>query len=251
MDAVLKALSDKTRRTLLDRLRARDGQSLGELEAGVELSRFGVMKHLSILEAAGLVLTRKIGRFKYHYLNTAPLQEVADRWIEPLTRGATTRTLLDLKYTLEGERDMSDTLTKPDFMLETYIAVPPERVWEALISPELSRQYYIAGASVRGDFVAGGDYAYQTDDGKTLLSGRVLASDPPHRLEMTFLPGWSGPGAVASRNVYELERVGAHTKLTILHFDIPPGNAGVKQGWAKIAASLKSLLETGQQTRFD
>ncbi|MDZ7588442.1 MAG: metalloregulator ArsR/SmtB family transcription factor [Parasphingorhabdus sp.] len=85
MDSIFKALSDDTRRMFLDQLRERDGQTLTELEATTGLSRFGVMKHLKQLEAVNLIITRKDGRFKYHYLNAAPLQQLVDRWIEPLT----------------------------------------------------------------------------------------------------------------------------------------------------------------------
>jgi uncharacterized protein YndB with AHSA1/START domain/DNA-binding transcriptional ArsR family regulator len=250
MDAILKALGDRTRRDLLDRLRDQDGQSLTQLEASLGMTRFGVMKHLKILEAAGLVLTRKSGRFKYHYLNAAPLQLVVDRWIEPLTRKAATRAILDLKAELEGSRKMQDTLTKPDFMLQTFIAASPQAVWDALTSPALTKLYYIAGAAIRGTFEPGDTYEYLTEDGTVLLSGTIIAATPPKRLEMTFQPGWLGPNALASRNVYEIEADGAHSKLTVLHFDIPAGQEGVKEGWAKIIASLKTLLETGNAIRF-
>ena len=108
MDAIFKALADDTRRMILDVLRDQDGQTLGELEAslegkGVEMTRFGVMKHLKVLEAASLVISRKQGRFKYHYLNVVPLQEVIDRWIEPLTQKPLARATLDLKAKLEGK----------------------------------------------------------------------------------------------------------------------------------------------------
>ncbi|MGI9363937.1 MAG: metalloregulator ArsR/SmtB family transcription factor [Rhizobiaceae bacterium] len=108
MDAIFKALADDTRRLILDVLRKRDGLTLGELEdaladAGVEMTRFGVMKHLKVLESASLVLSRKQGRFKYHHLNVVPLQEVIDRWIEPLTQKPLARATLDLKIKLEGK----------------------------------------------------------------------------------------------------------------------------------------------------
>ena len=86
MDAIFKALSDPTRRALLDRLRDKGGQTLTELEAGLAMTRFGVMKHLKVLEDARLVVTRKSGRFKYHYLNALPIQEVADRWMAPYAK---------------------------------------------------------------------------------------------------------------------------------------------------------------------
>jgi DNA-binding transcriptional ArsR family regulator/uncharacterized protein YndB with AHSA1/START domain len=250
MDAILKALGDKTRRDLLDRLRERDGQTLTELEASLGMTRFGVMKHLRLLEAAGLVLTHKSGRFKYHYLNAAPLQSVVDRWIEPLTRASATRAILDLKAQLEGNPKMHDTKTKPDFMLETFIAASPQAVWDALTSAELSKLYYIAGAAIHGTFEAGSTYEYLTGEGNVILSGEIIAAAAPQRLEMTFLPGWVGPNAKASRNIYEIEAIGEHSKLTILHFDIPAGQEGLKEGWAKIAASLKTLLETGNAIRF-
>ena len=245
MNSIFKALSDETRRQLLDMLRLRDGQTLSELEGALGMTRFGVMKHLKILEAASLVITRREGRFKYHYLNAAPLQLLVDRWIEPLTQQPLARVMLDLKAALEGGTAMTTmTLTKPDFVLETFIRTTPERLWEALTDGELSKRYYIAGASIHGQFETGGSYEYRTESG-VMLSGEILAADPPSRLEMSFVPGWAGPDAKPSRNVYEIEAVGDLTRLTILHFDIPAGQEGVKQGWAEIASSLKSLLETG------
>jgi DNA-binding transcriptional ArsR family regulator len=80
-DRVFKALSDRTRRYLLDRLFVRDGRTLTELESELEMSRFGVMKHLRILENAGLVITRRSGREKLHYLNPVPIRLIHDRWI--------------------------------------------------------------------------------------------------------------------------------------------------------------------------
>jgi DNA-binding transcriptional ArsR family regulator len=100
-DRVFKALADPTRRHLLDVLFERDGRTLGELEEGVEMTRFGVMKHLRVLEEAGLVVTRRAGREKHHFLNPVPIRELHDRWIDKYTErrvGA----LLDLKSELEG-----------------------------------------------------------------------------------------------------------------------------------------------------
>lgn len=107
MDAIFKALADDTRRRLLDILRQRDGRTLSELEqaiseSGLVMSRFGVMKHLKVLEASSLVVSRRQGRFKYHYLNVIPLQEILDRWIEPLTQKPLARATMDLKSKLEG-----------------------------------------------------------------------------------------------------------------------------------------------------
>ena len=99
-DRVFKALADPTRRHLLDRLFERDGRTLGELEEGLEMTRFGVMKHLRVLEDAGLVVTRKAGREKHHFLNPVPIRQIHDRWIDKYTEGRV-NALLDLKRHLE------------------------------------------------------------------------------------------------------------------------------------------------------
>jgi uncharacterized protein YndB with AHSA1/START domain/DNA-binding transcriptional ArsR family regulator len=249
VDAIFKALADPTRRDLLDRLRQRDGQTLTELESVLNMTRFGVMKHLDVLEAANLVVTHKVGRFKYHYLNTAPVQELVDRWIEPITRQPMTRALLDLKSNLEGEQPMPAE-SKPDFMLQTFIRTTPQKLWEALTSAELMKKYHFAKASFAGKFAAGEQYEFVRPDGGVMLSGTILEAAPYSRLEMTFVPGWGEGARKASRNVYEIMPVGNLTKLTVMHFDIPPGYEGVAEGWAQIIASLKSFLETGEALDF-
>ena len=100
-DRVFKALADPTRRFLLDRLFQRDGRTLTELESDLEMTRFGVMKHLRILEEAGLVVTRKEGREKLHFLNPVPIRLIHDRWIDKYTERQVTA-LADLKSQLEG-----------------------------------------------------------------------------------------------------------------------------------------------------
>jgi uncharacterized protein YndB with AHSA1/START domain/DNA-binding transcriptional ArsR family regulator len=251
MDSIFKALSDETRRHLLDSLRQKDGQTLTELEGALGMTRFGVMKHLKILETASLVITHKSGRFKYHYLNAAPLQQLVDRWIEPLTQQPLARAMLDLKTDLERNDAMSTmTMTKPDFMLETFIRTTPEKLWEALTNPDIITRYHFASVAIHARFAAGEPYEYLTSDGNMMLSGEIIAADPPKRLEMTFTPGWLGPNAQTSRHIYEIAAAGALTKLTILHFDLPAEQGGVREGWAKIAASLKSLLETGEALNF-
>jgi DNA-binding transcriptional ArsR family regulator len=102
-DRVFKALADPTRRALLDRLFERDARTLSELEAGTQMSRFGVMKHLRVLEDAGLIVTRRSGREKLHFLNAVPIQQIHDRWIDKFTEGPAAA-LIDLKKALE-DRD--------------------------------------------------------------------------------------------------------------------------------------------------
>jgi DNA-binding transcriptional ArsR family regulator len=102
-DRVFKALADPTRRFLLDLLFAREGQTLTELESAVEMTRYGVMKHLKVLEEADLVVTRRSGREKLHFLNAVPIREVHDRWIDKYTERHVAA-LIDLKNELESER---------------------------------------------------------------------------------------------------------------------------------------------------
>ena len=101
-DRVFKALADPTRRFLLDLLFAREGQTLTELESAVEMTRYGVMKHLKVLEEAGLVVARRSGREKLHFLNAVPIREVHDRWIDKYTERHVAA-LIDLKHELESE----------------------------------------------------------------------------------------------------------------------------------------------------
>jgi DNA-binding transcriptional ArsR family regulator len=102
MDEVFKALADPTRRGLLDALFERDGQSLSALEEGLPMSRFGVMKHLKVLEEAGLVTTKRSGREKLHFLNAVPIRLIYDRWVSKYADSWATP-LARLKHDLEEE----------------------------------------------------------------------------------------------------------------------------------------------------
>ncbi|MEO8308510.1 MAG: metalloregulator ArsR/SmtB family transcription factor [Pseudomonadota bacterium] len=102
-DCIFKALADSSRRFLLDMLLKEDGQTLGELEGRLAMSRFGVMKHLKVLEKAGLVITRRQGREKLHYLNAVPIRLIHDRWIGKY-REREVAALVDLKASLESRK---------------------------------------------------------------------------------------------------------------------------------------------------
>src|SRR4051794_22149658 len=124
MDEVFKALADPTRRSLLDELFQEDGQTLGALEARLPMTRFGVMKHLRVLEEAGLVVTKRRGREKLHFLNPVPIRLVHDRWVSKYAE-PWAATLTGLKRRLEGETTMEK-------VFEIYIKTTPERLWEAI-----------------------------------------------------------------------------------------------------------------------
>src|SRR5438067_11152477 len=132
MDEVFRALADPTRRSLLDELFKEDGQTLSALERRLPMTRFGVMKHLRVLEEARLVVTKKRGREKLHFLNAVPIRLVHDRWVSKYAE-PWAATLSGLKHRLEDK-----TMEK---VFEIYIKTTPERLWEAITNADLRRQY--------------------------------------------------------------------------------------------------------------
>lgn len=242
MDMIFKALADPARRTLLDALRQRDGQTLQELTELLDMTRFGVMKHLAVLEEAGLVVPHKKGRFKHHYLNALPLQETIDRWIEPMRAKPAARAVLNFKQDLER----NTTVSKPDFMMQTFIRCTQDALWDALSDPASMAAYHFACDRVEGRAAAAGDnVTFTLPDGSKMLEQEIIQIDPKSRIETTFQPHFFGPDAPGSRMAYLIEPQGDICKLTIEHYDLAPGQEGVAEGWARLAASLKSWLETG------
>src|ERR1700761_5265435 len=136
-DAVFRALADPTRRALLDRLRERNGQTLGELCEPLAMARQSATQHLGVLEAANLITTIRRGREKLHYLNPVPLWDIRERWIERFERPRL-RALSAIRHRA-GEDTMAD---RPDYVYVTYIVSTPERVWEALTDADLTAQYW-------------------------------------------------------------------------------------------------------------
>lgn len=240
MDAIFKALSDPARRALLDSLRKRDGQTLSDLEQVLEMSRFGVMKHLNVLAEAKLIVTRKDGRFKYHYLNPVPLQDVMDRWTAPfLQRQA--RAVTELKAKLERDTAMG----KPDFMMQTFIRCTQDALWDALTEADQIAAYHFACNVVEGNAVVGQNTAFIQPNGEAMLRQTTTEMDPKSRIAMTFDPLFMGPDAPPSHMVYMIEAQGESCKLTIEHYNMAPGQESFAEGWARLASSLKSYLETG------
>jgi len=249
MDAIFKALNDPARRALLDSLRARDGQTLTDLEEQLDMTRFGVMKHLKVLEDAHLVTTRKVGRFKHHYLNPLPLQEVIDRWIDPFLARPAARAMLTLKSELERTSAMLDTTDTPAFVQQTFIRCSQDALWEALTRADRMAAYHFACARAEGDAGPGGQTRFLRADGSTMLTQKTLRIAPKSRLEMSFEPDW-GEDRTASRVVFHVAVEGPYCKLTTEHYDLPDAQVGVREGWARWASSLKSWLETGTPIRM-
>ena len=240
MDAVFRALADPTRRSLLDTLFERDGQSLGELEAGLPMTRFGVSKHLRVLEEAGLVTTRKRGRRKLHFLNPVPIRLVHDRWVSKYAE--------PWAATLSGlKKRMEETMEK---VFEIYIKTTPERLWEAITDSGM-RQRYNFGVGVASEWKPGSRYeAAHEAAGIAIAEGENLEVDPPRRLVQSFTALWSDDVKAegTSRVTWEIEPVGEDScRLTVTHDQLPEGaNAELYGGWPMILSGLKTLLETGE-----
>jgi uncharacterized protein YndB with AHSA1/START domain len=238
VDDVFKALADPTRRSLLDELFVRDGQTLSELEQRFSMTRFGVMKHLDVLEETGLVVTRREGRQKLHFLNPVPIRLVHDRWVskyaEPWVAG-----LSDIKQRLESQMEK---------VFEIYIRTTPERLWEAIIDPEIRKKYNF-GAGVTSDWKVGSQLHMGVPDVDLLLGGgEVLEVDPPHRLVHTMTALWSDDVRAegASRVTWQITQVEDSCQLTVTHDQLRQGaNEQLYGGWPMILSGLKTWLESG------
>lgn len=245
MDDVFRALADPTRRRLLDELFREDGQTLGALEERLPMTRFGVMKHLKLLEQAGLVVTRRRGREKLHFLNAVPIRLIHDRWVSKYTEGWATA-LGDLKRDLERE-----TMEK---VFEIYIKTTPERLWQAITDPEMRRKYHF-GLLIESDWAPMSRYeAHAGPESmaptKAIIQGENLEVDPPRRLVQSFRALWSDDVTAegTSRVTWEIEPIGDSCLLTVVHDLLRPGaNAQVYGGWPMILSGLKTLLETGEE----
>jgi len=202
-----------------------------------------------VLEEAGLVVPVKRGRFKHHYLNAVPLQEVIDRWVEPFLAKPAARALITLKRDLERTDAMLDTADIPIFVHQTFIRCSQDALWDALTRADQMAAYHFACSAVEGDAAEGAETRFLREDGSLMIAQRTTRLDPKTLVEMTFEPRF-GDNHAASRIVYRIEPEGAQCKLTMEHYDLQPGQEGIKEGWARWAASLKSWLETGEAMKL-
>ena len=239
MDLVFKALADPTRRSLLDELFRQDGQTLSMLEERFAMTRFGVMKHLTVLEEAGLVVTRRRGRQKLHFLNPVPIRLVHDRWVskyaEPWVAG-----LSEIKERLERPMEK---------VFEIYIRTTPERLWEAITDPEIRAKYNF-GAGVISDWKVGSSLKMGVASmGVELGDGEILEIDPPRRLVHTLTALWGDDVKAegASRVAWDIVQVEDSCHLTVTHDQLREGaNDQLYGGWPMILSGLKTWLESGQ-----
>jgi uncharacterized protein YndB with AHSA1/START domain len=245
MAPAFRALGDPSRRLLLDRLFERDGQTLGELCAYLpSMTRFGVMRHLGVLEEADLVTTHREGREKRHFLNPVPIRLVHDRWIskfaEPVV-GA----MAAMKTHLEAE-----TMSSPDHVYAVYIKAAPDRVWRAITDGVETEQYYY-GTRVSSDWSKGGRIVYEYPDGSVAADGEVLEIDPGRLVTMSFHARWDpevdAAGPVRMTWAIEPTEDGS-SKLTVTTAGLVAGSKMAEEfsgGIVYIVSGLKTLVETG------
>jgi DNA-binding transcriptional ArsR family regulator/uncharacterized protein YndB with AHSA1/START domain len=265
MDAVFRALGDPARRRLLDRLNDRSGLTLSELAAGMGMTRQAVSKHLAVLEEAGLVATARRGREKLHFVNAAPINDIADRWIHHYDR-ARAEALADLKTALEATPMKSDQRNSDHrtggandaatgratgesaFVYTTYIQATPERVWQGLTDPTFTERYWrhpvSGGVTYRTDWQKGSPYDVAYDQVGLVISDPeqlVLESDPYRRLAYTwhtFTPEWAAAHGFEeataatwraesrSKVAFDIEEAGEGVvKLTVVHDGFVRGSA--------------------------
>jgi DNA-binding transcriptional ArsR family regulator/uncharacterized protein YndB with AHSA1/START domain len=258
MDDVFRALADPSRRRLLDSLNTRNGQTLRELCAELDMARQSVSKHLAILEEANVVTTVRRGREKLHYLNAAPINDIAERWINQYDRHRV-HALANLKRALEE----GTTMDKPEFVYTSYITTTPEQLWRALTEPEFTMQYW--QTTFDTDWNVGSTMTWSRKGVTTADPEQVvLESDPFRRLSYTwhsFTPEWAATVEISdddyakiaserrSRVTFEIEPVDdQRCRLTVVHDQFDPGSHVVEMvsgGWPHVISALKTLLETG------
>ena len=238
MDEVFRALADPTRRSLLDELFREDGQTLTALEARLPMSRFGVMKHLRVLEGAGLVVTRRAGREKRHFLNAVPIRLIHDRWVSKYA-APWAAALTGIKHRLEQQMEK---------VFEIYIKTTPERLWQAITDPE-QRRVYTFGVGCESEWTPGSAFRGVTRDGSLVIEGENLEVDPPRKLVQSFRALWGDDVKAegTSRVTWEIEQVADSCRLTVTHDQLAEGaNDQLYGGWPMILSGLKTLLESGE-----
>lgn len=248
LDAVFKALADPSRRLLLDRLRLRNGQTLGELCGSLDMARQSATQHLDQLVRAGLVTVVRRGRERLHYLNPVPIHDVGERWIAAY-EAPRLAAIGAIKNRAEEYAMTSTptTSTVPDYVYVTYISASSEDVWRALTDADLTARYW-NHANV-SDWQPGSPWEHRRVDGSGVVDvvGTVLEAEPPTRLVVTFDDSEeerpNGPSVVT----FLIEPHQDIVRLTVTHENLPNVEMlnGISSGWPAVLANLKSLLETG------
>jgi uncharacterized protein YndB with AHSA1/START domain/DNA-binding transcriptional ArsR family regulator len=242
VDPVFKALADRTRRRLLDRLREHDGQTLRELCERLGMARQSATQHLDLLVAADLVTVVRRGRERLHYLNPVPIHRLQQRWISAFDQPR----LDALSAIRDRAEEHAMTTPIPSYVYVTYIRADADQVWRALTDADLTARYW--GHANVSDWRPGSPWEHRRTDGSGALDvvGTVLESDPPTRLVITFedSPDADRPPSTVTFLVEPHQDI---VRLTVTHEDLPNREMldGISSGWPAVLANLKSLLETG------
>ena len=246
MDPVFKALADPTRRLLLDRLREKNGQTLGELCEHLEMARQSATQHLDILERANLVAVVRRGRERLHYLNPTPIHEIEQRWISSFDKPRL-QFISAIKNQAEEYAMNSTTTSVPTYVYVTYIRATAEQVWKALTDADITASYW--GHANVSDWQQGSTWEHRRVDGSGAVDivGTVLETDPPNRLVITFAGPDSEPEGGPSIVTFLIEAHEDIVRLTVTHENLPDQGmfTGISNGWPAVLSNLKSLLETG------
>jgi uncharacterized protein YndB with AHSA1/START domain/DNA-binding transcriptional ArsR family regulator len=243
--ATFKALGDASRRRLLDSLAEEDGQTLIRLESRLpHLTRFGVMRHLRVLETAGLVTTRRVGREKHHYLDPVPIRRIYDRWMSRYADHVV-GTMTALKQHLEDP-----LMAGPKHVYSIYIQASPDALWRAITDGDQTVRYFY-GTRVASDWEAGSPVVYTYADGSIAADGEVISIDPPRELTMSFHARWD-PAIEAEgpvRQTWQIEAgADGSCRLSVVTEGLVPGSkteAEFTGGIVYIVSSLKTMLESG------
>ncbi len=240
---MFKALADPTRRLFLDRLREQDGQTLGQLCERLGMARQSATQHLDVLVGAGLVTVVRRGRERLHHLNPVPIHQIEQRWISTFDRPRL-EALSAVKARAE-EHAMTDPV--PTYVYVTYIRASAKQVWRALTDADLTARYW--GHANVSDWQPGSRWEHRRTDGsgQVDLVGRVLETDPPTRLVVTFGESADAPGD-DSVVTFLVEPHHDIVRLTVTHENLadPTALREISHGWPAVLANLKSLLETGE-----
>ncbi len=244
MAPVFRALADPGRRVLLDQLFERDGQTLGELCVHLPaMTRFGVMKHLGVLEEAGLVTTQRVGREKRHFLNPVPIRLVHDRWT-----GKFAESIVGSLKTIKAQ--LETPMGTINHVYDIYIKASPERVWDAITDGDDTVRYYY-GTRVASDWAKGSPLTYTYEDGGIAADGEVLDIEPGKSVTMSFHPRWSpdiaaeGPVRM-TWSIEPSEDGGSRLTVTSALVQGSKTEAEFSGGVVYIVSGLKTFLETGQ-----